>query len=156
MLRGISCYMSQRLRQRYVIRAPTSLVSNILQNLDFEGVQNRTHGVLRRRRYFNKGPNYRVHLDGFDKLKPFGFPIHGCIDGFSRRILWLRVGNTNNDPEVVAWYFLDFVQDIEAVPRCIRMDAGSENGRIAAIQKAFRAEYDDETRVLVGRSTRSH
>ncbi|XP_074656822.1 uncharacterized protein LOC141910031 isoform X2 [Tubulanus polymorphus] len=145
--------MSQRLRQRYGIRAPRSLVSNILQNLDFEGVQNRTHGVLRRRRYFNKGPNYLVHLDGYDKLKPFGFPIHGCIDGFSRRILWLRVGNTNNDPEVVAWYFLDFVQDIEAVPRCIRMDAGTENGRIAAIQKAFRAEYDDETCVLVGRST---
>ena len=22
------------------------------------------------------------HVDGYDKLKPFGFPIHGCIDGY--------------------------------------------------------------------------
>ena len=21
------------------------------------------------------------HIDGYDKLKPYGFPIHGCIDG---------------------------------------------------------------------------
>ena len=31
------------------------------------------------------------NLDRYDKLKPFGFPIHGAIDGYSRRILWLRV-----------------------------------------------------------------
>ena len=42
------------------------------------------------------------HLDGYDKLKPFGFPIHGAIDGYSRRILWLRVMCTNNDPQVIA------------------------------------------------------
>ena len=30
-------------------------------------------------------------MDGFDKLKPYGFPIHGCIDGFSRKLLWLEV-----------------------------------------------------------------
>ena len=22
------------------------------------------------------------HLDGYDKLKPYGFAIHGCIDGY--------------------------------------------------------------------------
>lgn len=22
------------------------------------------------------------HCDGYDKLKPFGLPIHGCIDGY--------------------------------------------------------------------------
>ena len=22
-----------------------------------------------------------AHIDGYDKLKPFGFPIHACIDG---------------------------------------------------------------------------
>ena len=21
------------------------------------------------------------HVDGYDKLKPYGFPVHGCIDG---------------------------------------------------------------------------
>ena len=30
-----------------------------------------------------QGPNWVWHLnlDGYDKLKPYGFPIHGCIDG---------------------------------------------------------------------------
>ena len=24
------------------------------------------------------------HCDGYDKLKLYGFPIHGCIDGLAR------------------------------------------------------------------------
>ena len=27
------------------------------------------------------GPNQAWHCDGYDKLKPFGLAIHGCIDG---------------------------------------------------------------------------
>ena len=30
---------------------------------------------------YNKGPNYIWHIDGYDKLSPFGLTIHGCIDG---------------------------------------------------------------------------
>ena len=33
------------------------------------------------------GPNFVWHLDGHDKLKPFGFSIHYCIDGFSRNLI---------------------------------------------------------------------
>ena len=29
-----------------------------------------------------QGPNHVWHTDGFDKLKPYGFAIHGCIDGY--------------------------------------------------------------------------
>ena len=28
-----------------------------------------------------QGPNWCWHIDGYDKLKAFGFPIHACIDG---------------------------------------------------------------------------
>ena len=31
--------------------------------------------------YNFKGPNFAWHCDGYDKLKPYGLPIHGCIDG---------------------------------------------------------------------------
>lgn len=52
------------------------------------------------------------HLDGYDKLKPFGFPIHGCMIhssfSYSRKILWLP---TNNDPKVVATYYLKATVD---------------------------------------------
>lgn len=30
----------------------------------------------------NKGPNYLLHVDGYDKLKRFGFAIHGCVCGY--------------------------------------------------------------------------
>ena len=28
-----------------------------------------------------QGPNYLWHMDSYDKLKPYGISIHGCIDG---------------------------------------------------------------------------
>ena len=49
------------------------------------------------------GPNFLWHLDGYDKLKQFGFAIHGCIDGFSRFIIWLESASTNNDPKVTGY-----------------------------------------------------
>ena len=30
----------------------------------------------------HKGSNYCWHIDGNDKLLPYGFAIHGCIDGY--------------------------------------------------------------------------
>ena len=32
---------------------------------------------------------------------------------FSRRLLWLRVADTNNNPRVVASYFIDYVTGIK-------------------------------------------
>jgi hypothetical protein len=42
---------------------------------------------------------------GYDKLKPYGFPIHGAIDGYSRKILWLELSRSNNKPEMPAKIF---------------------------------------------------
>ena len=36
-----------------------------------------------------------------DKLKLFGFPIHGCIDGYNRKIIWLTDDKSNKDPYTV-------------------------------------------------------
>lgn len=57
-------------------------VSSILRTLDPDGVARRRHRVIDRRSYVNKGPNYLIHIDGYDKLKRYGFPIHGAIDGY--------------------------------------------------------------------------
>ena len=68
-------------------------------------------------------------------LKPYGFPIHGCIDWyvscktpsvnrivsackrFSRRIQWLELATTYNDPSVVVKHYLDAVMELEG--KCI-------------------------------------
>ena len=54
---------------------------DILRIADPDGVSARRSHRLSRREYYAKGPNYLVHIDGYDKLKPFGFAIHGAIDG---------------------------------------------------------------------------
>jgi hypothetical protein len=56
-----------------------------LKTLDPCGVVNRKARLLRRRQYFNRCPNFVIHVDEYDKLKPFGISIHAAIDGFSRK-----------------------------------------------------------------------
>ena len=73
-------------------------------------------------------------IDGYDKFKPFGFPIHGCIDGWSRKIMWLQVARSNNNPEVPAKNFLECVTKYGGCPVKVRSDCGTENGVLAAIQ----------------------
>lgn len=78
-----------------------SQVRMCLNILDAEGIDLRKKKRLTRRKYYSKGPNFLWHADGYDKLKPYGFGISGCIDGYSRKIIWLKVGQTNNDSQVI-------------------------------------------------------
>ena len=61
-----------------------------LKELDPYGVEERRSHRLHGRTYRSEGPNEVSHMDGYDKLKPYGFAIHGCIDGLSRRLIWLQ------------------------------------------------------------------
>ena len=74
---------------------------------------------------------------GWDKLKPFGFAVLGSIDGYSHKILWLEVCNSNNDPRIITKYYLDYVRQVGGTSRIIRADRGTENGNVAAIQRFF-------------------
>ncbi|XP_062582469.1 uncharacterized protein LOC134244221 isoform X3 [Saccostrea cucullata] len=104
---------------------------DMVRLLDEDGVKRRKQRRLRRRQYFSKGPNFVWHLDGYDKLKPYGISIHGCIDGFSRRLIWLNADITNKRPEVIAEYYLNAVYDLEGCPQRLRADPGTENGIIS-------------------------
>ena len=83
--------MTQRLVQEHGLSIDKESVRQLLKILDPEGVEARSKHRLRRREYKAEGPNHLWHIDGYDKLKPLGFCIHGAIDGFSRRIMWLEV-----------------------------------------------------------------
>lgn len=86
------------LQEGFTVKRET--VREVLKELDPQGVEIRRRRRLRRRLYCNNGPNYLWHLDSYDKLKPYGININGCIDGFSRYIIWLRAGLTSSDPKV--------------------------------------------------------
>ena len=55
--------------------------------------------------------------------------IHGGIDGFSRKIVFLRAAN-NNMASTVLDCFLEAVQN-HGLPRCVRSDKGGENVEVA-------------------------
>jgi len=57
----------------------------------------------------SKRTYYVWHVDGYDKLKPYGFCIHGSIDGYIRRILWLEVSQSNT-PIVIVMYYLEAIR----------------------------------------------
>ena len=76
--------MHQKLRQaNYVVDRETDRL--ILKTLDPVSVESRKSHKLIRRQYSSPGPNFTWHIDGYDKLKPYGFAIHGVIDGYSKK-----------------------------------------------------------------------
>ena len=124
------------------LRVPRIIVQHLLREIDPEGVSARKAHRLKRRVYSNPGPNYAWHLDGYDKLKPWGFPMHGCIDGFSRRILWLKVARSNNSPEIPGQYYIETVAELGGVPVELVTDLGTENGLTASMQCYLRENND--------------
>lgn len=79
--------MWNKLRTRYNLTVARDTVMRILKELDPEALALRKARKLQRRTYVSPGPNPAWHVNGYDKLKPYGLPIHGCNDGFSRRIM---------------------------------------------------------------------
>ena len=98
------------LKASYGINVQRDVVMKMLRELDPDGTETRRARRLRRRQYVSIGPNFCWHADGYDKLKPYGFPIHGCVDGFSRKILWIKVSQTNSDPVVPAYLYIETVK----------------------------------------------
>ena len=135
--------MWQRLRNDHKLVVSQNTVRQALKLIDPDGVTRRRKHRLQRRLYKARGPNHLWHLDGYDKLKPFGFCIHGCIDGYSRRIMWLEVGTTNNDPLVIAKYYIDCVRHVGGTPSIVRADRGTENVKVAGIQRFLRRNDED-------------
>ncbi|KAK1172320.1 hypothetical protein AOXY_G4861 [Acipenser oxyrinchus oxyrinchus] len=111
----------------------------ILIELDPSGVKLKKARRLHRRNYFAKGPNYIWHLDSYDKLKPFGI----CIDGFSRKIIWLNAYTTSSDPKLVEGYYMKTVESLGGCPRIVRGDPGTENGHVRDFQRFLRRNIHD-------------
>lgn len=122
------------------ISVPRDLVMNCLKMIDPDGVALRKRRKLKRRLYRSAGPNFTWHIDGYDKLKPYGFPIHGCIDGFSRKLIWLELVTSNNNPYIVANLYVKAIRKLNLVPTRVRADHGNENIMVAAAQTFLNSE----------------
>ena len=150
-LSGSACnlgyrYMHRKLLQVHRMVTDRETVRSVLKYLDPNGVISSQRRRLKRRDYNGKG------------LKQYGFCIHGCIDGFSRRIMWLDVAASNNDPFHVCTNFADTVISLGGIPYVIRADRGTENGNIEMMQTYLRSINRDtrsslHATFLYGKST---
>ncbi|XP_057311502.1 uncharacterized protein LOC130649269 [Hydractinia symbiolongicarpus] len=89
----------------------------------------RRRNCIQRRRYNVKSPNSLWHMDGHHKLIRWRIVFHGCIDGYSRLVTFLRC-NSNNRSTTVLDLFLEAINKYN-VPRRIRTDHGIENIEVA-------------------------
>lgn len=135
--------MWRRLTLDHHVRVKRDDVLRIMRQIDPQGVQLRKARRLRRRKYYALGPNYIWHVDGYDKLAPFGFYIHAAIDGYSRRILWLEVSSSNKSSKLIARYYLETLNQIGRAPRLLRSDMGTENSMLSLLQPYFRFSARD-------------
>lgn len=135
--------MRRRLTFDHGVRVQRDIVLRIMRQIDPEGVTLRKAKRLRRRKYYALGPNYIWHVDGYDKLKPFGFCIHAAIAGYSRQLLWLEVSSSNNNSNLIATYYLETLKKIGCSPRLLMCDLGTENPMLSLLQPYFRYSARD-------------
>ena len=112
-----------------------------LKMLDPAGVELRVCRRLQRRADLSPGPDHTWHIDGCNKLKPYGFAIHWAIDGYGGRILWLYVSASNNNLSNIAFYFLQTITELKKVPQVVHGDRGSENVIVYGVQCFFEATF---------------
>lgn len=109
--------------------------------------------LIYRRRYYVPWPNSLWHVDGHHSLIRWKFVIHGCCDGFSRKIMFLSC-NTNNLASTVRDCFQQSIQENCGLwPSRIRVDHGVENVLICDLMVEKRGEGRGS--FIAGPSTRN-
>ena len=95
-------------------------------------------GIIKRRVYKVCGANALWHIDGNEKLRPWGFYVHGCVDGFSRLIIYLLC-SFNKRAATVSGEFQNAV-GVYGWPSRVRGDFGTENNNVERLMVAHWGE----------------
>ena len=116
-LRGFGVHVTRRRVRESLLRVSAS------------SVQLRATTTVRRRTYNVASSNALWHIDGHHCLVRWRIVIHGGIDGYSRRIVYLKASN-NNRAETVLQLFLEATAKL-GWPSRVRSDHGGENIDVA-------------------------
>lgn len=78
-------------------------------------------------------------MDGNEKLRDWGFWIHGGIDGHSRYIAWLEC-RSNKTAKTVKKIFVAACKNMGHYPSRVRGDYGTENNGVEKFMIALHGE----------------
>ncbi len=111
------------------VYVPRRRVRESLMRVCPEAVENRASRAVRRRVYNVPSSNALWHIDGLHCLIRWRIVVHGCIDGFSRKVMYLHASN-NNRASTMLQLFLGATEE-HGWPSRVRTDKGGENVDVA-------------------------
>uniref|UniRef100_A0A8C2DVV3 Integrase catalytic domain-containing protein n=1 Tax=Cyprinus carpio TaxID=7962 RepID=A0A8C2DVV3_CYPCA len=106
--------------------------------------------IIQRRSYCVGAPLALWHIDGNHKLINWRIVIHGGIDGYSRKIMFLRASN-NNRATTVLICFLAAVENF-GLPVRVKSDKGGENVEVVRFMLEHPLRGAENTSFITGRS----
>ncbi|XP_066920717.1 uncharacterized protein [Clytia hemisphaerica] len=147
--------MHQKIRQKYSMNVPRDVVHNVMYDANPDLLEERRLQNKKKPRghFYSAGSNWVWSLDGHDKLMgyqnwTFPLAIYGCIDTASRKILWLKVWDTNSNPQLIGKWHWDYLSKSNCMPNFMRIDKGSETGTMATMQSYLRNKTCSEDQVI--------
>ena len=118
------------------ILIPRRRVQESLVRVSRDMMETRQRSTIQRRVYSVPAPNCLWHIDGLHCLIRWRIVIHGGIDGYSRRVVYLHASD-NNRADTVATLFRVAVREC-GLPSRVRSDKGGENVAIARMMLSVR------------------
>ena len=83
--------------------------------------------------------------------------MYGCFNTFSRKILFLFLSHSNSDPLIIGKKYLAYLPKTQILPKTVRVDRGTETGKIASIHVFLRNKIgyleDAMDSIVLGPST---
>lgn len=124
------CVLAEAFLSAEGVTAPQRKVREAMRRVDPVGVQLRTmRKISRIKKYDAHGPHFLWHMDGCHKIIRWGFVIHACIDGYSRKVVYNRCADNNKHHNQLN--LLKQAATQYGFPSHLRMDKGGENVSVA-------------------------
>ena len=102
-------------------------IRSSLNRVDPKNTALRWGALVTRRSYYVPWPNSLWHIDGHHSLIRWKLVVHGCIDGKSRKIMFLRCDNNNRAETVLNLFQNAITENHNLWPSRVRVDYGVEN-----------------------------